>query len=121
MFSPKDIASVKAASDYVEILIRIVPVMCVGGTVAVITQLRHIAEQRTWARRTLMCLSVLGVGCVSGGLAVLGLSLFLPTPTVEFDIVAAAVAGSAGQKTFDIYGYKIFGWKLRCDNNRVSQ
>lgn len=106
---PEEVNNARTAADYIERLIQILPVMGVGGVVAVLTQGHRIFLQRTWPRRIFMCLSVVGVGFVSGGIAVLGLSLFLPAPTVEFDILAAAVAGSAGQKTFDIYSRKLFG------------
>ena len=103
----------KTAWDYIAALVRILPVMGVGGLVAVVTQSRVIVMQRTWTRRLLMCLSVLSVGCVSGGVAVLGLSLFFPYPTIEVDLVAAAVAGSTGQKIFDDYSHKLFGFCTR--------
>lgn len=103
----------RTACDYMTVLKHILPVMGVGGFVAFVMHLRQLTYAHTWARRIALCASIIGVGCVSGGVAVLGLSLFLPSPTVEFDLVAAAVAGSAGQKTFDIYGRRLFGWKTR--------
>lgn len=110
--NPEDIheAAKKAvqATDYLDVLYRIGPIIAIGGIVAMITHLHQIVEQKTWLRRIFTALSVVGVGCVAGGIVVLALPLFWPNPSAEVDILASAVAGSAGQKGFDVIMEKIF-------------
>lgn len=110
--SPNDLdAIVRTASDYWEVLYRIVPIAVVGGVVAMIVNIIRIAHERTWARRALATVSVVCVGCVSAAAAALGLKLFLPNPTPEIELLAGAIAGSSGQKIFDIYARKLFGFR----------
>lgn len=99
----------REAADYLTILIRIGPIIAVGGVVAVITHIHQIIEQSTVLKKILTGLSVLGVGCVSGGVVVLALPLLWGNPTPEMDILAAAIAGSAGQKGFDLIAKRFLG------------
>lgn len=109
---PNDLMNAtRTATEYWEALCRIIPISIVGGFVSVVTHLNKIAAEKTWLRRIFVCLSVIGIGCVAGGVAVLGITLFLPAPTPELEILAGALAGAAGQKTFDVYWIRIFGDK----------
>lgn len=113
-------AVARAASDYWEVLYRIVPIIVVGGAVAMVVNIIRIACERTWARRALAAVSVVCVGCVSAGAATLGLKLFMPSLSPEIELLAGAIAGSSGQKIFDIYAQKLFGFHSRIsDSERV--
>lgn len=111
---PDEVGQVsKSASQYWDVLARIVPITVVGGGVAVVVNLMSIAHERTWLRRLLSTVSVLSVGCVAAGVAALGLRLFMPAATPEIELLAGALAGSSGQKIFDIYARKLFGLRTR--------
>lgn len=101
--------AISDADVYWRILARLLPIVFVGGLVAMIVNLTTILHERTWARRLCTCLTCIAVGCVAAGVAALGLSLFIARPSPELELVSAAVAGSGGQKIFDIYGQRLFG------------
>lgn len=84
---------------------------------ALVSNLSRIAKERVWARRIFMCLSVVSVGCMGAGVAALGLTMFITDPSVEMELLAGAIAGSSGQKIFDIYSRRLFGRKTREDDN----
>lgn len=105
----KTVSLLSDASTYWKILANLIPLSLVGGVVAMALNLSTILQERTWLRRILGCVCVVAVGCVSAGVAALGLSLFITRPSPELQIVSSAVAGSMGQRVFDIYGRRIFG------------
>lgn len=107
----------RTAQDYWDVLSRIAPIAIVGGVVAMVVNLLRIAHERTWMRRLLATLSVVSVGCVSAGVAALGLQFFLQAPTPEVELLAGAIAGSSGQKIFDIYARKLFGLRHRISDD----
>ncbi len=121
--SPGELDTIaRTASDYWDILSRIVPIAVVGGVVAMVVNILRIAYERTWMRRLLALVSVVSVGCVSAGAAALGLKLFLLTPTPEVELLAGAIAGSSGQKIFDIYARKLFGLRsIISDEGIISE
>lgn len=102
----------RALSDadvYWQILRNVLPLSIVGGVVAMTVNLAKIFREKTWCRRLLSCLCVVSVGCVSAGVAGLGLGLFVHQVSPELQIVSSAIAGSWGQRVFDVYGRKLFG------------
>lgn len=102
---------VKTACDYWVVLARITPVAIVGGFVAFVTNLLRIAHEPSWVGRVLTFISVVSIGCVAAAASALGIELFLIEPSVEIELLVASIAGSSGQKIFDIYAGKLFGLK----------
>jgi hypothetical protein len=109
--------SLADAAVYWDILYRLIPIALVGGGVAMTINMQRVMSAPTWARRLGMCLYVAAVGCVAAGVAALGLSLFLRAPSQEMQILAGALAGSSGQKIFDIYSRKLFGLRSRTSDD----
>ena len=99
----------KSAAGYWEIIMRVAPVSILGGIVAFLVNLNRITNEDTWKGRLLTFVSVIGVGLVVSGVAVLGLSLWFNSPTAEIDVVVGCIAGASGQKVFDIYSRRLFG------------
>ena len=61
--SPGELDTIaRTASDYWDILSRIVPIAVVGGVVAMVVNILRIAYERTWMRRLLALVSVVSVG-----------------------------------------------------------
>lgn len=99
----------RTAADYWTVIYRVVPLVLVGGFVSFVINLLKITHEPTWRGRLLLLASVISVGCVAAGVSALGLQLFMSNPTVEIELLAASIAGSSGQKVFDIYSKKLFG------------
>lgn len=104
-----EIRAISDAAVYWDTLARLTPLALFGGVVAMILNLMRAVRCRKWLCRIILCLYVFCVGCISAMVAALGISLFVPRPTPEIELLAAAVAGSSGQKIFDIYAWRIFG------------
>ena len=115
----EEITTVKTAADYMTVLYRVGPLAVIGGTVALFTSLMSILRFRGWSSRFFSIIVSMGVGSIAACIAVLGLPLLPFRPTIELEIVVAALAGSSGLKIFDIYGRKFFGKHLwiesRCE------
>ncbi|MDR2051133.1 MAG: hypothetical protein LBQ63_05105 [Deltaproteobacteria bacterium] len=108
--------ALRDASIYWEVLHRLIPIAMVGGFVAMTINFRTILRAPTWARRLGLCVYVAAVGFIGAGVAALGLSLFIQSPSQETQILVAALAGSSGQKIFDIYARRIFGVYTRAND-----
>jgi hypothetical protein len=105
--------ALRDAAVYWEVLYRLIPIALVGGFVAMIINFKSVMSAPTWARRLGLCVYVAAVGCIAAGVAALGLSLFVSGPSQELQILAGALAGSSGQKIFDVYARRIFGLYTR--------
>ena len=101
--------SAKTAADYWTVLHRIYPLMVVGGIVGLITNFMRIAHERSWRGKIFTFITVISVGFIAAGTTALGLELFIVSPTLEIELLCASVAGSTGQKMFDLYARRIFG------------
>lgn len=108
-----DPENMRTAADYWQVLVRVIPVALFGGITAMTLNLFKIAREKTWLHRILMIIAVSSTGALSAVIGVLGISLFLPGTSPEVDIVIAGVCGSLGQRTFDIYGRRIFNLQTR--------
>lgn len=111
----------RSAVDYWEVLRRLVPIVIVGGSVGLCTNLAKIAHEKTWLRRLFMCVSVVSVGCVAAGASALGIELFIRNPSPEIELLVGACAGASGQKMFDIYSRRIFGLQTRYSDRRSDR
>lgn len=108
----EDLRTAGVISDarvYWEILLNLWPLICIGGIVAVTTNMAKIKGGGSGYKIVWSLLSVASVGCVSAGVAALGLSLFVTRPSPELQMVSSAIAGSMGQRVFDFYGARLFG------------
>lgn len=108
-FAATSTMTVHDAEIYWEILYNSIPLSIVGGLTAMIMNLNNIMSESSWLKRIAGAVCVVLVGGVAAGVAALGLGLFIASPKPEIQIVASAIAGSTGQRLFDIYGHKIFG------------
>ncbi len=104
-----DIEAARTASDYWDVLARIVPIAFVGGIVAVCVNLLRIMHEHTILRKLCTFIAVISIGCVSAGVAALGIELFVQTATPEIELLFGAIAGSSGQRIFDMYAKRLFG------------
>jgi thiosulfate reductase cytochrome b subunit len=101
--------SQRQAGQYWAVLSGLLPVFIIGGLVAMTTNLRKIY---TLPSKQRMAVELIMTGMIGGVAALVAVAL-LPlmwdgsTPTME--IAIAALAGSYGQKTFDLLRLKLLG------------
>lgn len=100
---------IKTAQEYWTLFNNLLPIAVAGGFSAMAVNLLRIAHERTWVSRLIMLFSVIAVGCVAACIGALGISLFVPAPSAEIELLVGALAGSSGQKIFDIYTTRLFG------------
>lgn len=100
---------IKTAETYWQLFNNLLPIAIAGGFSAMAVNLLRIAHEKTWVSRIIMLFSVIAVGCVAACIGALGISLFVPNPSAEVELLVGALAGSSGQKIFDIYTTRLFG------------
>jgi hypothetical protein len=104
-----DPGGIREAGEYWRALYNLLPVFVVGVMVAMTTNLRKIYALPSWQR----IIAELILAGMIGGVAAMAAVALLPlvwdgtNPSVE--IAIAALAGSYGQKTFDLLTKRIIG------------
>lgn len=121
MTPPPDLDSAKTAAEYWVVLRRIVPLIFVGGLVSLIINFMRIAHEPTWLGRICAGITTIAIGCIAAGTAALGIELFLHESTIELELMIAAIAGAGGQKIFDVYARRIFGFQNTRATDRLSE
>lgn len=103
----------REASEYWAAAYNLLPVAIIGGLVAMATNLRKIYAMQGYKRR-LAELGLTGlVGGLAAAMAVAILPLVFDGPSTNMEIAIAALAGSYGQKTFDMLTDKVLGKRGR--------
>jgi hypothetical protein len=97
----------RAASQYWAVLSGLLPVFIIGGLVAMITNLRKVHALPSKQRMAVELVMTGMIGGVAALVAVACLPLMWDGSTPTMEIAIAALAGSYGQKTFDLLRIKL--------------
>lgn len=114
------------AGEYVGVFWRTFPLVIIGGLMALALNFSKVMEMRPWIAKLYTLISVVVVGGAAAFVAVLCIPLFpewfwVAVPkTPESDMVIAAIAGSCGQKVFDVLAWRLFRVERRNGSTRPS-